>query len=163
MKNFFKSLLLLVLLATVQNGFSQSDFFQEFDSIREASEPVSTVSDSTDDFLSSYFNLKPSAMDEYYEFSINHRKRAFNFQYYSSIFIFITVLLIVYSGLVLSYLNFRQNLKTNTTQESEFEIGKSGIKIRSSVIGLIILTISITFLYLYLRYVYIISEIGAPI
>ena len=40
---------------------------------------------------------------EYDAFTLKHQIRTFTWQYYASIIIFITVLIIVYSGLILSF------------------------------------------------------------
>ncbi|MDZ7741246.1 MAG: hypothetical protein U5Q03_05725 [Bacteroidota bacterium] len=83
----------------------------------------------------------------------------FNWQYYSSIVILGVVLLIVLTGLLLPYLHFRHSLKTNDSSETEISLGKSGFKVRSSIIGIIILVISVAFFYLYLAHVYEIEEV----
>jgi len=132
---------------------AQSSVIEEYDSI------LNSDSLAIDAKIPIEFDANDS-FKEYKDFSLNHRKKVFKWQYFSSIFIFITVMIIVYSGLILSFLHFKQNLKNNTHQENELEIGKSGIKIKSSVIGIIILIISVTFLYLYLSHVYEIKELN---
>ena len=103
-----------------------------------------------DSILSSNDNIKK----EYNEFWLQHIKKVYSWQHYSSITIFIVVMIIVITGLVLSILHFRQDLLNKTSVSNELEIGKSGIKIKSSIIGIIIMILSITFLYLYLTHVY---------
>jgi len=90
---------------------------------------------------------------------LNHRRKVLNWQYHSSIIIFFVVILIVLTGLILSYLHFKRSLVTNENAETELEISKSGLKVRSSIIGIIILVISIAFFYLYLTHIYKIEEI----
>ncbi|MFY8108259.1 MAG: hypothetical protein ACOVO9_04670 [Bacteroidia bacterium] len=101
-------------------------------------------------------------------FNVNHEKRAFLLQFYSSIFIFIMVVLIVGIGLFLSYKQFKLNeeivrnsLKNNsvnidkgTDTASTLEVNKDGIKMNTAVIGLMILVISLVFFFLYLNFVY---------
>src|SRR5690606_4356553 len=94
------------------------------------------------------------------------------------IIIFILVVIIVAMGLVLSYQQFKLNERLVTSQRSvktqaagevatgnpsdvasvfttnTMEIGKDGLKINTAVIGLIILSLSIAFFFLYLKYVY---------
>lgn len=96
---------------------------------------------------------------EYVNFSLEHRKRVLTWQYFSTIIIFCVVVLIVVTGLFLSYFHFKRSLITQDNSETELELSKSGFKIRSSVIGILILTISIAFFYLYLTHVYEIKEI----
>jgi cytochrome c-type biogenesis protein CcmH/NrfG len=116
------------------------------------------------------------------EYNFMHQQRSFTWQYYSGIVIFFLVVVIVGMGLVLSYQQFKLNerlvtpVKTtvitdaanNTTEQttstalapaavfttSTMEIGKDGLKINTAVIGLIILSLSIAFFFLYLKYVY---------
>lgn len=103
-----------------------------------------------------------------YDFTAMHQKRCFTWQFYSSIFIFVIVMLIVGMGLFLSYKQFQLlevQIKDNllkpkaetTTIESEttnIEISQTGLKINTGVIGLAILFISLAFFFLYLKYVY---------
>lgn len=112
-------------------------------------------------------DLPKEMLLKYREFAMKNVKQVFNWHYYSSIMIFILVVSIVVMGLYLSYRQFR--LQEWVTQHSDskkvpvvksedgsttFEVGKDGIKINSAVIGLIILTISLAFFFLYLKYVY---------
>lgn len=90
---------------------------------------------------------------EVFRFTFNQNKKVFQWQYISSIIIFFVVVLIVLTGLFLSYLQFKKSAESNT----KLEIGSSGIKIDTAVIGLAILTLSLSFLFLYLKYVYPIS------
>lgn len=103
-----------------------------------------------------------------YDFTAMHQSRCFTWQFYSSIFIFMMVMLIVGMGLVLSYKQFQLlevQVKANiskpksetTTIEAEntnIEISQTGLKINTGVIGLAILFLSLAFFFLYLKYVY---------
>lgn len=91
--------------------------------------------------------------EEVFRYTFNQNRKVFQWQYISSIIIFFVVILIVLMGLFLSYLQFRRAADTNT----KLEIGTVGIKIDTGVIGLAILTLSLSFLFLYLKYVYPIS------
>jgi hypothetical protein len=85
------------------------------------------------------------------------------------------VLLIVFAGLALSavqfYVGLRHPLESrakagakSSPQDdpsvSEFEATLQGIKLKSSVLGLIILAMSMVFFYLYLKYVYTITNLA---
>jgi hypothetical protein len=48
---------------------------------------------------------------------------------------------------------------TTVQEPTELEISKSGVKVSSPILGVIILVISLAFFYLYLVYVYPIEEI----
>ncbi len=167
MPSSLKLLLVFLLGLLLQNSFGQSGLLEEFDSIQEAQSSQRGDTLGVDALknpsFQNYSGQSPrvqESFEEYKLFSLDHRKKVFNWQYYSSIIIFVTVLLIVYSGLILSFMHFRQSLKSNLDSETEMEIGKMGIKVRSSIIGIIILLISVSFLYLYLAHVYQIKEVG---
>jgi len=112
---------------------------------------------------------------DYQTFSFAHAKRTFEFQYGSGRIIFWVVLLIVFSGLAFSAVQFYVGLHhplesrvkadgkesaPNGESVSEFEATLQGIKLKSSVLGLIILAMSMVFFYLYLKYVYPITNIS---
>ena len=107
----------------------------------------------------------------YQKFNLIHWKRSFAWQYYSSIVIFILVVMIVLFGLYLSYYQFslvsnmikkneerNDKIKLDTTNieilKADLEIHKDGVKISTAVVGLVILVISIVFFFLYLKFVY---------
>ena len=109
----------------------------------------------------------------------DYRRRVFEWQLTSSKIIFWLVFSIVVAGIVFSASQFglsiyenrhivrRRNDKPVTppaaksTEESvtEFEASADGIKLKSSTLGVIILTISLVFFYLYLVHVYPVKEV----
>lgn len=121
-------------------------------------------------------------------FAMKHRWRSFDFQYTASIIIFFVVIIIVISGLVFSGWQFNHALKqmklkekivdhaaaTTTNQDnvannfdwaslsSQLEVSTTGVKVNSSLLGVIILALSIAFFYLYIIYVYPIKYVSAP-
>ena len=117
---------------------------------------------------------------QYFTDNLNHRKQTFDWQLSSTKLIFFTVIIIVISGLVFSGIQFYQSLNQVNSfnklinsenlekaehlkgfDKTEIELSVSnGIKINSSIIGLIILSISIAFFYLYILYVYPINQIN---
>lgn len=115
------------------------------------------------------------AQYDYKIFSIQHAERTFEFQYWTGKIIFWIVLLIVFAGLGFSavqfYVGLRHPLESRTKtgakgppqddpSVSEFEATLQGIKLKSSVLGLIILAMSMVFFYLYLKYVYTITNLA---
>jgi hypothetical protein len=112
---------------------------------------------------------------DYQAFSFEHAKRTFDFQYQSGRIIFWVVLLIVFAGLAFSavqfYVGLHHPLESRMKADgkdpapsdesvSEFEASLQGIKLKSSVLGLIILAMSMVFFYLYLKYVYPITNVS---
>ena len=105
-----------------------------------------------------------NAFAAYYRYrsdGFDHRRRVFEWQLLSSRVIFVLVVSLVAAGVYFSWLQFRQGLsgKGGTAPETTFEATGTGIKVSSPVLGVIILTISLAFFYLYLVYVYPIEEI----
>ena len=113
---------------------------------------------------------KKLALDIYH---MEHEMRAYQFQYYTSLIIFIMVLIIVALGLYLSYRQFTltERLAEKAAKKkvipgeteiskdplfstSSLELNKDGFKINTAVIGLMILIISLAFFFLYLNVVY---------
>jgi len=115
------------------------------------------------------------AMGEYYAYrasGLQHRRHVFEWQLFSSKVTFVTVLLLVAAGIVFAAIQFRVGLarrredakKTAAQPDdkgmvTELELGTTGIKVSSPVLGVIILLISLAFFYLYLVFVYPISEL----
>jgi hypothetical protein len=107
-----------------------------------------------------------AALKAYYDQQkqgFDHRSRVFEWQLLSSKLIFGLVVLIVAVGLFFSWLQFMAGLredadpqKMSTTLEAS---PTAGIKVSSPVLGVIILTLSLVFFYLYLVHVYPIEEI----
>ena len=92
----------------------------------------------------------------YFETGLEHRTRVFHWQHLSTRIIFFVVLSLVFAGLFFAWVQFRQG---SQDQDHEVEISMQGIKVSSPVLGVIILTLSLAFFYLYLVYVYPIQEI----
>ena len=88
----------------------------------------------------------------------NYRNNLFDFQLDSGKTLFYVVIIMVFIGLYFSYLQFRTALGKNIP-ETTVDLSFKNIRITSSVIGLIILVVSLAFLYLYLYYVYPITEL----
>jgi hypothetical protein len=106
------------------------------------------------------------AMRDYYAYrssGLQHRMRTFEWQLFSSKVIFIVVLGLVACGIVFAAVQFRAGLRRKKGDDrdkaTELDISTQGLKVSSPVLGVIILVISLAFFYLYLVYVYPISEI----
>ena len=112
---------------------------------------------------------------EHIQFTEKHQQRTFMWQYYSGIFLFVMVVVIVLMGLLLSFKQFqltaeqvRYNLKTSkeervvieTGGSTTMELSQTGMKINTAVIGLAILFLSLAFFFLYLKYVYVIEVVN---
>jgi len=137
------------------------------------------ISQEFDDFLAKESSTKMTlseqllkAENEYKISNYKHRRKTFDWQHTSSVIIFWVVILIVLVGLFFAGMQFyislkqsKSNIKNNneTSEKQEnatsFEASLSGIKVSSSVIGIIILVISLAFFYLYLVYVYPVNEV----
>lgn len=107
------------------------------------------------------------ALREYYVYRVEglkHRRQVFKWQLLSAKMIFVTVIIIVMAGLYFAWVQFHIGMKSlvrgKSSENSEFSASlEGGIKISSPVLGVVILSISLAFFYLYLVYVYPIEDI----
>ncbi len=111
-----------------------------------------------------------TSLKHYYEYRIQgyeHRLEVFEWQLLSSKVIFFVVLLLVFSGIYFAAIQFHSELKRKQNRNgnephadpTELEINAKGIKVSSSVLGVIILVISLAFFYVYLVHVYPIKDV----
>ena len=89
--------------------------------------------------------------------SLNDRGRAFGWQRLNGVVLFIAALSILVFGFFLTWKEFEKDRETPV----ELEIGATGVKVSSEVIGIVILVIALSFTYLYIDRIYPISEIGS--
>lgn len=117
------------------------------------------------------------AMQRYYDYRADgyaYRSRVFEWQLFSSRVIFIVVLLLVGMGIYFAAVQFRAAMRASVRQvadvdtvampsapplTTQFELSAKGIVVNSSVMGVIILALSLAFFYLYLVYVYPITDV----
>jgi hypothetical protein len=92
-----------------------------------------------------------------YEFELNHRENVLKWQHLSTKIILFVVLVLVGMGLYFAWVQFHSGSRDQSV--SELNISMDGIKVSSPVLGVIILTLSLAFFYLYLVHVYPISII----
>jgi hypothetical protein len=140
------------------------------------SAPVGAAGDTAG--LSSYHR----ALNAYYrklEADYQYTTTAFRWHQVSSLVILLVVLVVVALGLYFSWVQFRRDLEAErktappkrastagqapaesqapsepNPPTSQVKLGPQGIEVNSSVLGVVILVISLAFLYLYLAYVY---------
>lgn len=101
----------------------------------------------------------------------------YKWQLFSTRIIFVTVIIIVFSGLLFSTMQFsiawihaRNSLKSRKAQAqdsamaagpvSTFKASLQGIEVSSSVLGIVVLGIALAFFYLYLAHVYPINDLS---
>lgn len=110
--------------------------------------------------------------------NLSHRRRSFEWQLLSSRFIFFIVMFVVICGIIFSGLQFYQSWKMSLKfmnmansknleqieklleqEDSQITVSPSnGVSITTSVVGFLVLCVSICFFYLYLQHVYPINE-----
>jgi hypothetical protein len=94
-----------------------------------------------------------------------HRLGVFAWQSLSTKVIFVVVLLLVLAGIYFAAIQFHAGLRRRDAadpaqpEETELSLSLSEVKVRSPVLGVIILTISLAFFYLYLVHVYPIRNV----
>jgi hypothetical protein len=94
---------------------------------------------------------------EYYERGLLHRTQVIEWQHFSTKVIFFVVLFLVGTGIYFAWVQFKSGGDSQTV--NEVEVSLTGVKVSSPILGVIILVLSLAFFYLYLRYVYPITEI----
>jgi len=107
--------------------------------------------------LRAYYDYRRSGYD--------HRRRVFEWQLVSSKIIFVVVLILVFAGIYFAAIQFHHGLRKRGTEKeeetdvTEFVFSVKEFKVRSPVLGVIVLTLSLGFFYLYLVYVYPIENV----
>lgn len=95
--------------------------------------------------------------------ALEHRERLFRWQLRANQTSFVVVLVLVFAGIVFSGIQFAHSLRARPGEAEasvhELSIGAQGVSVKSSVIGLIVLTISLGFFYLYLVHVFPLEEL----
>jgi hypothetical protein len=114
------------------------------------------------------------SMQRYYEYRASgfaYRSRLFEWQLMSSRVIFLVVLVLVSCGIYFAWVQFRAALlavgrgigtavdAVANPLATQLELSAKGIVINSSVLGIVILGLSLAFFYLYLVYVYPIQNV----
>jgi hypothetical protein len=106
-----------------------------------------------------------AALREYYGYfksGISHRRDVFSWQLFSSRIIFWVVLSLVAAGMYFAAVQFQRGLgrrrAVSADDVTEIAASLGGVKVRSPVLGVVILVISLAFFYLYLRFVYAVTS-----
>lgn len=105
----------------------------------------------------------------YYDYRLRgyeHRMGVFEWQSFSSKLIFAIVLVLVFLGMYFAAIQFHVGLRRggkpgagDGSEATEFVVSVSELKVRSPVLGVVVLAISLAFFYLYLVYVYPIENV----
>lgn len=106
------------------------------------------------------------AMQRYYDYrkdGYEFRSRVFEWQLLSTRIIFVVVVLLVVAGIYFAAVQFHVALATirnvPAQLESKLEVSAKGIVVNSSVLGVVILGLSLAFFYLYLVHIYPIRDV----
>lgn len=108
---------------------------------------------------------RAQAEQEYWMHSWGHRERAFQWQHTSSIVLFWIVMITTLVGLAMAGYQFAKDKPALGVPPHTLEISKGGLKLSSSFAGIVVLAMSLGFLYLYLNKVYgirLLREAGEP-
>jgi len=106
--------------------------------------------------------LIQQSAQEYFRYRVrafDHRINVLWWQHTSSQMIFFVVIIVVFVGLYFSWIQFYESKENKIKVTTTIEATKSGMKISSPVLGVIILSLSLIFFYLYLVHVYPIRNI----
>jgi hypothetical protein len=161
----------LLCLAGFQSCFAQDTSGKSLEALYKAyvaSKPDSAAQTAALDSLDSAIIVATKklqfeyvkATHEQYLNQMAFTQKVFDFQAFSSKIIFAFVLVIVLCGLAFAAIQFYKSMKVvNKEDPTNVEISLSGVKVSSSILGVIILVISLVFFYLYLIYVYPIKQV----
>ena len=136
-------------------------------------------------------NLAVASKEAEFEvFNYSYHERIYNWQFISTIIIFWVVILIVLAGIAFSGVQFyiamlhEKQMLHHTRAKSrkaannppsgeaagndlgaptELEVSLTGLKVKSQILGVVILALSIVFFYLYLSIVYPIKPVEEPV
>ena len=122
--------------------------------------PLSPVAFANQSTLQAY-QQSLKAYYSYRQSGLEHRSKVFQWQLLSAKIIFVVVLILVAVGIYFAAVQFHTGMNQQDDQSMQTELSATtkGIKVRSPVLGVIILLISMVFFYLYLVYVYPIEDI----
>jgi hypothetical protein len=98
-----------------------------------------------------------------YDYLVNLRDmniRAFKAQQAASYVLLALVILVVVAGTLFAGLQLWRSLTVGVQATTELEFSASKVRITSSVVGIVVLTLSIAFLYIYTKEVYHIRVVG---
>lgn len=168
----FASLALAIFLVAVpQLAFGQ---------VSPGSEPADPQGRSLDDFdpfpappdpgkaspeTTQAYQAALGAYFAYRKAGYEHRLRVFEWQSLSTKIIFFVVLLLVLAGIGFAAIQFHTGLRERAegeagpSEETEISLSLREVKVRSPVLGVIILALSLAFFYLYLVYIYPIRNV----
>jgi uncharacterized protein YpmB len=158
-----------------------------FDDFEKSRNATPSASDSLVKYEHAYFKQKmrtdlareryfEKQYDFYFTESLKQRYETFQWQQESGKIIFWVVIAIVFIALFFAAVQFRitmrqlkmrqpkgaKELQENVVEKAdvhEVELSMKGVKVNSSVLGVVILVISLAFLYLYLVFVYPINNV----
>ena len=89
------------------------------------------------------------------KFKYAYDAKIYTWQYVSSILIFCVVVLIILAGITFSAIQFWLSIRTKKqAEQTELSLAMSGLIVKSSTLGVVILTMSLAFFYLYIKYIY---------
>ncbi len=112
----------------------------------ESSASYPAASAAYDEYLKAFY--------EYNTDALKNRHDVFSWQYYSTIVIFLLVIMLVVAGVVFAALQFRHGMRRKNQNVDTIELSLGSLKVSSSTMGIIVLTLSMGFFYLYLKFVY---------
>jgi hypothetical protein len=103
---------------------------------------------------------------DYYATGLQRRVQVFGWQYVSTVVIFFLVIALVLLGMYFASVQFRRAIPPWASKRDsdgalggEVELSTAGVRVRSPVLGVIILALSLGFFYVYLVFVYPIREV----
>jgi hypothetical protein len=105
------------------------------------------------DLLKAYSQAKKREY-AYYTELMDANVQTFYAQEIASYVVLILVFLVVVSGVLFSGFQLWKSVSTGVQSNSDFELSAAKVRVTSSVVGIVVLTISLVFLFIYTQEVY---------
>jgi hypothetical protein len=96
----------------------------------------------------------------YYGQLMDSNVKTFRAQQIASYVVLFLVFVVVSAGIVFSGFQLWKGVTTGVQQDTNLEVSASSVRVTSSVVGIIVLAISLAFLFIYAHEVYHIKELG---
>ena len=144
---------------TTEENDARNKFAEWLDSGKPLDDPARPIALPSSAHSEKTQALYEQSMQDYYAYrskGLAHRSAVFEWQLFSAKLIFVIVVFLVVCGIVFAAIQFKAGMPSAST---EVELSAKGLKVSSPVLGVIILTISLAFFYLYLLHVYPVENV----
>jgi hypothetical protein len=169
--------ILLVLYFSMISASANADDSTSEPTVEQLHIQIDILKDQIVDLKKSNANLQassPSASQELYNAWVQLKKREYAYygqlmdsnvktflaQQIASYVVLFLVFVVVSAGIVFSGFQLWKSVTTGVQSDTNLEVSASSVRVTSSVVGIVVLAISLAFLFIYAHEVYHIKELG---